>query len=60
MSLLGKLLKTTIHVATLPLDVAKDVMTMAGAVNGNDPATKKKLHKLSEDMDEIEEETDKL
>ena len=60
MGLLGKLLKTTIHIATTPIDVVKDVVTLGGAMNDTESALKRKAEKLKDDAEEIEDEIDKL
>lgn len=36
MSLFGKLVRTTINVATLPVSIAKDVVTLGGIVTEQD------------------------
>lgn len=61
MSILGKLLKTTIDIATLPIDIVADIVTLGGAINDKDSTyTSKKIDKLSDDVDEIEDELDDL
>jgi hypothetical protein len=61
MGLLETLLRTTIHVATLPVDMAKDVMTMGGALTDEcEPATIKKMKKLNHDLADIEDDVDML
>ena len=60
MSILGKLLKTTIHVATTPLDLLKDATTLGGELIDEDPAIIKKANKLKKDFGEIEDSIDKL
>lgn len=45
MGLFGKLVATAINVATLPVDVAKDVVTLGNAGNGR-PFTAKKLEQI--------------
>jgi hypothetical protein len=61
MGLLGSLLKTTIHVATTPLEVVKDVVTMGGVLTEQDePYTVQRVKKLVDDMKEVEDEVDDL
>ncbi len=60
MGIIGKLLKTTIHVVTTPLDLLKDAVTLGGSMINEDPAIIKKSNKLKRDMKEIEDELDKL
>lgn len=61
MSLFGKLLKTAFDVATVPVDIIKDVATLGGSVLGNDRTfTGKKLSQLGDDGQEIRDELDKL
>lgn len=42
MGLFGKLLKTTIDIATTPIDVVKDVATLGGAITDEESALVKK------------------
>lgn len=61
MGLLGKLLKTAIDVATIPVDVAKDVITMGGTLTDkNRPYTSEKLRRLNYDVEEIRDAADEL
>lgn len=59
MGLFDKLLKTTIHIATTPLDIVKDVVTLGGD-DFNETATEKKFKKIGNDFDEIENEIDNI
>lgn len=53
MGLFGALVKTVVNVATLPVDVVKDVVTMGGdAIDGGKTYTQKKLEKIKEEADE--------
>jgi hypothetical protein len=55
MSLFGKLLKTALDVATVPIAIVKDVATMGGAVNDHGTTyTGDKLRQLQSDRDEID------
>ena len=53
MGLLDSLLKTTIHVATSPLDVVKDVVTLGGTLTDEESAIGRKLQRLGDDISEI-------
>ncbi len=61
MSIFGKLLKTVVDVATTPIAVVADVVTMGGAVNDKRTTyTGDKLRQLGDDVSEIREELDDL
>ena len=60
MGLLGTLLKTTIHVATMPLDVVKDVCTLGGAVTDDESSVVKKARKLGRDLRDLEDDVSEL
>lgn len=61
MGLFGKLLKTTIDIATTPIDIVKDVATLGGSLTDEDkPYTQKKLERLGNDLEEIRDEVDDL
>lgn len=61
MSLFGKVLKTALDTALLPVDVAKDVVTMAGAMTEEDaPYTWQKFKKIGKDLEETRNEIDDL
>lgn len=61
MGLFGSLLKTAIHVVTAPVEVAKDVVTLGGALTDeSEPYTVKRAKKLARDVREIEDEVDDL
>ena len=62
MSLFGKLLKTAFDVATIPVDVVKDVATLGGAVNEKRGGTYTgdKLRRIGDDGEEIRDELDSL
>jgi hypothetical protein len=61
MSIFGKLVKTAFDTVTLPIDVAKDVVTMGGAMTEKDkPYTVEKLKKLLDDGKELRDEIDDL
>ncbi len=54
MSLFGKLVKTFINVAELPVAVTKDILTLGGTVTEQDvPYTRQLVEKIK---DEVEEE----
>ncbi len=61
MSIFGKLLKTALDVATTPVALVKDIVTMGGAVTGEQETyTGKKVRQLGDDVAEIREELDDL
>lgn len=61
MGLFGSILKTTIHVVTAPVEIAKDAVTMGGLLTDEDESyTVKRAKKLARDVREIEDEVDDL
>lgn len=53
MSLFGKIVRTVINVATLPVDVAKDIGTLGGsATDQPKPYTAQKLDKIKEEAED--------
>lgn len=60
MGLLGKLFKTGIHIVTIPLAVAEDVITLGGALTDTDPAIAKKAKQLGRDVEAISDEVERL
>lgn len=58
MGLFGKLIRLTIDTATLPLDAAKDVVTLCGAVTEEESSVAKKLRKLQAEVDDLGEDDD--
>lgn len=61
MSIFGKLLKTTINIATSPIDIVKDVVTLGGTMTDQDKSyTSQKLEELDNNLEEIKKEADKL
>lgn len=61
MGLFGKLLKTIIDIATMPIDIVKDVATLGGALTDQDkPYTAQKFERLGGDLEEIRDEVDDL
>lgn len=61
MSIFGKILKTGFDVVTTPIAIAKDVVTMGGALTDQPkPYTAQKLDQLEKDIDAIGDEIDKL
>lgn len=53
MSLFGKLVKTAVNVAEIPLAVAKDVLTLGGVATGEDQTyTRQLVEKIKEDADD--------
>jgi len=61
MGLLKKLLKTTLDVAILPINIAEDAVTFGGILNDkNEPATVKKIKTLKKDCESIGISIEKL
>lgn len=61
MSLLGKLLKTTIDIATIPVAIIKDAATMGGAlIDEDEPYTVSSFERIVDDIDEVKDEVDNL
>lgn len=61
MGLFGKLLKTGLHVVTTPVAIVKDVVTFGGLNTGEDKTyTTKQLHKIKNDIEEVDQEIDDL
>lgn len=53
MSLFGKMIKTALNVAEIPLAVAKDALTLGGVCTGKDETyTRELVEKIKEDADE--------
>lgn len=58
MGIFGKLVKTVVNVAELPLAVAKDVLTLGGTVSDQNPTghgqtyTRELVEKIKEDADD--------
>lgn len=53
------ILKTAVRAATLPVSVAKDVVTMGGALTDEDePATSKQLKKIIRDVESLPDSLD--
>ena len=54
-------MKTTIHVATSPLDVVSDVCTMGGALSDDGKSfVVKKARKIGRDLRELEDDVSDL
>lgn len=57
MGFFGKLLKATIETVTLPIDVAKDVISMGGVIDDQDqPYTVQRLKKIKGDLEDAADE----
>jgi hypothetical protein len=52
MGLFGKIVKTAINVATLPVAVTKDIFTLGGSSGGTGSYTVKKLEQIKEEADD--------
>ena len=55
MGLFGSLLKLTVDVATSPVAVVKDVVTLGGSITDTKSAVVKKLEDISEDLEDLYE-----
>jgi len=53
MGLFDSLFTAAIHVATTPLDIVKDVVTLGGTLTDEDSAIAQKLRKLGDDAEKI-------
>jgi hypothetical protein len=61
MSIFGKILKTGFDIVTTPIDVAKDVVSLGGVLDGHDESyTAKKLKRLQRDAEDMRDELDDL
>ena len=61
MGIFKKLIKATIHIATLPIDIVKDAATLGGEMTDQrEPYSQQKFKKLKRDVQEIENEIDDL
>lgn len=53
MKLFGQIIRTAVNVATLPVAVARDVVTLAGAIdNDGKPHTLQHIEKIKDESDE--------
>jgi hypothetical protein len=54
MSLFGKIVKTVVNVAALPIELAKDIGTLGGVATKGEfrPYTQERIEKLVEDADD--------
>jgi len=59
MGLFSTLFETAIDVATSPIDVISNVVTMGGALDDSESQVAKKVYKLSEDVGQIVNDIDK-
>jgi len=60
MGILGKIARTVIHTATVPIDAAVDMVTFGGVLTDSDSALATKAKKLKNDISELDDEIDKL
>ncbi len=61
MSLFGSILKTVVDTAILPIEIAKDVVTLGGVATGkSETYTSKQLNKLADDLDDISDDAGDL
>ena len=55
MGLFGAIVRTVVNVATLPVAVTKDVLTLGGSLEGKDTSyTEDKIEQIKEEADEDE------
>jgi hypothetical protein len=55
MSLFGKIVRTTINTALLPVAVVKDVVTLGGVATGKaEPYTSQQLEKIKDEAEDEE------
>jgi hypothetical protein len=61
MSIFGKVFKLGLDVVTSPIEVAKDIVTLGGALTDQDkPYTFKRLERMNEDIEDVRDEVGKL
>lgn len=51
MSLFGAIVRTVVNTAVIPMAVAKDVLTLGGAVTGERSATLKQVERIKREAD---------
>lgn len=56
MGFFGNLMKTVIDVATIPLDIATDVVTLGGAINDSDSKIANKFGYLKDDIEDMSDD----
>ena len=56
MGFFGNLVKTVVDVATIPLDVATDIVTLGGAINDSDSKIANKFGHLKNDIEDMTED----
>ena len=52
MSLFGKLVRTVVNVAVLPVEVVKDVVTLGNIASGDEPYTVQRLKQLKDEAED--------
>jgi len=56
MGILGKILKTTVHIISTPVDLIKDAATLGGElIDEQETSITKKMRRLKKDVNEINE-----
>lgn len=60
MGLFGSLLKLTLDVATAPIAVVKDVVTLGGAITDEESAIVRKARQLSNDVEDMRDDLAEL
>jgi hypothetical protein len=54
MSLFGKLVRTAVNVVALPIEVAKDVVTLGNIASGDRPYTLQRIEQLKREAEDEE------
>lgn len=52
MGFFGALVRTAVNIAALPLDAAKDVVTLGGELTDEESAIKQRIEQIKEEADE--------
>lgn len=60
MSIFGKLLKTAVDVATVPLSIAGDVINAPAILDGEESYTSRHLKAVGKDLSKVYDELEKL
>ena len=61
MGLFKKLIKTTLHTVTSPIEVVKDAATLGGLLTDQDESySSQRVKKISDDINEINDEIDEM
>ena len=52
MKLFGQIVRTVVNTVMLPVDVARDIVTLGGVVNGHGSYTAERIETLKEEAEE--------